>query len=1051
LVLPLAGVALAENSPTINVEPEISYVNQHDTVTLTVTLSVPAPHEVNIDWENESGPNDPDASTTRRTPDAECDIAPGANQCSISYVADVVGYARTMDQPDVAVTGRQSGQATPPDIWRAWVDQDHNSIDPDFSDTTDTEADSGEGRDENTTPGTQTNQSELVAEPCVASGSTEPDCTDVVEVNIGALEVAPDVQTVDAGSTAILTARMFGPVRALTNIDFENEGGANDPDHSASLRTPDFSCDIQPGNRECSINYPMVGGSDVFRAWIDADNTQSSVEADEGEGPYAGRRDCDQPEDGGECDDYILTPEDSEVAGNGCDYSGVPGTEDQHEPDCTDVVRVSSRSGTVARIDCDDRTGAQAQDTERETNPASSSDEAGSIETYLCTAFNAVGGRVNGVLIKGENENGVNDPDSPDVASYDHPDYSCVTAADPRSPNPVAALRTQGICYIEVQQEEQELGTAEICFWAGTATEGAALCGDEPTGESQVADGTDAANDLADQVEKTWEDPSTFNLDCEPETAGNPVGATHTVTCTATSKSGATVSGVEVNAEIDGAGDAATDGGDTPERPDKTCTTGPDGKCSFTHTSTEEGNTTYRAWIEDGSNDPLPRDPDSTEGRDEQLQPGATAEPDSTDVVEKTWTPAPATVTMTPETDSAPVGTCNPYTITLTDADGAAVPNAVVDVEQRHERADNQTNGDEPTVSFCTPPDSGGPNPSNVDETKGDLGGGTGTSQESPNNQGTAGGETEKKTDQNGKVTIGIKVAPGNGSNGSGGVTITAWWESADNDDPDSTEPKDTSTKQWTPSSGEPGVPVAANLEPAAGKDPVGTRRTYTVTVSDANGDPVNEATVVWSEEGAGEFATTDTTTDASGKATAEVTSTEPGTQTITVDVEGCAEGSTCSDSSVQSWEIERPPSCPGHANDSRNQVVGTNGADVLTGSNGNDVICGLGGNDTITGLGGADLLLGGDGNDLLKGSAGKDTLRGQVGKDNLQGNGKNDKLVAGGGNDTLSGGGGSDRLRGGAGADKLNGGKGNDDLDGGTGKDTCRSGGGSDQFRRCE
>jgi Ca2+-binding RTX toxin-like protein len=106
---------------------------------------------------------------------------------------------------------------------------------------------------------------------------------------------------------------------------------------------------------------------------------------------------------------------------------------------------------------------------------------------------------------------------------------------------------------------------------------------------------------------------------------------------------------------------------------------------------------------------------------------------------------------------------------------------------------------------------------------------------------------------------------------------------------------------------------------------------------------------------------------------------------------------------------------CPAHGADTRNQVVGTPGADVLTGTAAADVICGLGGNDTLRGLGRSDLLVGGLGAD---------------------------RLLGGFGNDRLFGGFGNDRLFGGPGRDRLDGGRGNDLGVGGPGADT---------FIRCE
>jgi protocatechuate 3,4-dioxygenase beta subunit len=999
LMLPLSGVALADAIPTLEVTSEITAVNEDETVTLTATLSDVTPVSTNIDWENEScSDDDPGLETDpcdggngdRTMPDDECDIPAGGITCSISYKTNVAG-AHT-------------------DIWRAWVDVDHRRNGT-LSDATD-DSDGTEGRDESTSPGEGPTPNPLAQDTCEGTAGSEPDCTDVVEVRVTGMEIYPDTRTIDAGQTARLTARVFAPVQSAEgrNIDFENENGANDTD-ATTRNTPDQTCTIPQGQTECFVEYIGLRGSDTWRGWVDFDGVQSTFDGDGTEGRWSSSTtDCAQPEDAGQQPN--CTPSSgSPTAGQGCldpDPDGVRHGND--EPDCTDVVSRAFRAGPVALLDCDDQAGTQGQDTERETNPR------GEAEEYLCRATDQFGGNINGEKVKGEVLNGINDPDSDDSASFGSPDYQCTTETvylDPTGTVEEPEIEVdRGVCTQTVEAGENELGTAEVCWWIGTAAEGASLCGGETTGENQTSNGADTGNDLADKTEKTWADASTFRLDCDPETDSNPAGADHTVTCLVTSASDQPVSGVNVDVLATGANDPTLPVNPA-GTPDFTCTTGPDGTCSFTHAdSPDEGETVYRAFI-DSDDDDTTNNSDATEGRDENTTPGARAEPDNTDVVSKTWTAPPTTVTVTPETDTAAVGQCNAYTITLTDADGAPVPNAVVDVEQRHENANNEINNDEPTVGFCTPPASAGANPSDVDESKGD-GGGAGAA-ENPNNSGTAGGETTNRTDQNGTVTIGIEIAPGNGSNGSGGVTLTAWWEGEDNDDPDSEEPSDTATKSWTATNGEPGVPAGANLEPSSSTDNLGETQTYTVTVSDANGDPVEDATVTWSEEGAGEIVTHEDTTDASGQASAQVTSDEQGTQTITVEVSGCAEGFSCTDSATQIWETETPPTCPGHANDSRNQIVGTSGRDTLVGTSGADVICGKGGNDTIRGKGGKDLLLGG------------------------------------GGNDALSGGGGNDRLKGGSGKDNLEGGSGKDNLNGGSGKDRCSGGPGRDRMTACE
>ncbi|MBI4259050.1 MAG: hypothetical protein HY658_00655 [Actinobacteria bacterium] len=150
----------------------------------------------------------------------------------------------------------------------------------------------------------------------------------------------------------------------------------------------------------------------------------------------------------------------------------------------------------------------------------------------------------------------------------------------------------------------------------------------------------------------------------------------------------------------------------------------------------------------------------------------------------------------------------------------------------------------------------------------------------------------------------------------------------------------------------------------------------------------------------------------------------------------------------------DEAPKCPGYENDLRNQVVGTPAGEELVGTEGPDIICGLGGNDTLLGLEGDDLLIGGGGNDVLLGHEGNDTLLGGggadelwggPGADTLNGGAGADLLVGGGGPDTMNGGAGPDILFGEAGADTLNGGRGADILLGQAGKDGYRGGGGFD------
>lgn len=296
------------------------------------------------------------------------------------------------------------------------------------------------------------------------------------------------------------------------------------------------------------------------------------------------------------------------------------------------------------------------------------------------------------------------------------------------------------------------------------------------------------------------------------------------------------------------------------------------------------------------------------------------------------------------------------------------------------------------------------------------------------------------------------------------------------------------------PPPGAEDVPHSLELSPDTSSDPVGTTKSYTATVTDENGQPLEGINVTWSERGAGSITSSEATTDANGQAQAEVTSTDRGDQTVTASTAACTTTGDCSDTSVQHWGTA---GC---------DVYGTEDDDVLTGTGASETICGFGGNDTILGKGGDDELrghqgddsirggsgidhviagrggddvVGGPGADRLGGSSGHDALRGQLGEDDVVGGrgndvmaggddddhmtgrpdddeitgDKGDDVVSGGdGHDTLYGNPGNDTVGGHRGDDFLRGANGNDRLDGGQGADDCNaSPGANDSERRCE
>lgn len=601
------------------------------------------------------------------------------------------------------------------------------------------------------------------------------------------------------------------------------------------------------------------------------------------------------------------------------------------------------------------------------------------------------------------------------------------------------------------------------------------------------------ADDPQDSVTKTWAAalPAGSVIDCDDASGDdaetNAAGASETYTCTVTQPDGPDgntapdpVANVRIDAEnLNGANDPDNSSAAGTADHNDACTTGGSGTCTIVIAPSENqtGTANICFWVDADADDAFNPAGEAADGGGCNAEAAATEDADTIDVVTKTWTSTVTSVTISPTSDSASVGTCNAFTITVRDSVGQPLSGVTVDVEQTHARATNNTANDEPTVDFCVP--TSGPNPSEVETNRGDL-------RESPDNSGTAGGETRLTTNASGQITIGISVTAGQGSDGSGTVSVVAFTETTDNDDPDAGEPQTTATKTWV-------TPDARTIdcEPEAGDNVVGTSHTVTCTVRDRFGDVIAGEGVTFSESGPGDITSaTQATTNAQGIATATVRSTEPGTQTITgtltdtltgePNVDDCERAANdpsgspagvCADSVVKTWSQSPPPvaTCPGFADDPRNQIVGTAAGDQLVGTAGDDIICALGGNDIVDGGAGDDLILlgggndgafgrdgndiirGGGGDDLISGGEGSDRIRGGAGNDGLSGNSDDDVLRGGIGSDTLAGGPGNDRLFGGDGADTLQGGRGNDLLGGGRGIDTCSGGRGRDVFRSCE
>lgn len=916
---------------------------------------------------------------------------------------------------------------------------------------------------------------EGAAEASTPGRIQEADATDVVTatwVSVATatqLDCAPETATNPAGTshTVGCTVRdSGGNVVGSARVDVEATG-ANDPDNGNTLTTPDFTCTTS-GSGTCQFvhsNQTNGSGTTTYRAWVDADSNNSNPEADQTEGQ---------------------------------DAAAAPGS--VPENDNTDVVTKTWTAGAAIGLDCDDQTGP---DTEQETNAGAGSADPTTAEIYTCRVTDSSNNTVSGSFtVWGEVETSVNDPDNPDSNSPTSPDYQCTTS--------------NGTCQITATQMENELGTTNICFWVGQLSDGAALCASESVGESQSGNGADTGNDFADKVALTWIQVTTATrLDCTPETDSDPVGGSHTITCTARDASNNLVNGAQIDVEASGVNDP--DNGNSLTTPDFTCTTAGSGTCNVVDSTANNtaGLTTYRAWIDrDGSNSSV--EADQTEARDEAATPGSKVEIDDTDVVTKSWFGAPTAVTIAPTSDTAGVGACNPFTILVSDAAAQGVENLIVDVEQVHQLANDGIANNEPQVSFCTP--TAGTNPSAVTTSAGDR-------VESPDNLGTAGGETAIRTNASGLVTIGISVAPANGSSGVGTVSVTAFYETTDDDDP--AAPQATATKTW-----EIPTPRTISCTPLQGSTATGLNYNVTCTVRSRDGLALSGQGVVFTTSGPGTLTTATTVvTNQFGQATVTASSLDPGVQTITgtlqTDLTGAEPGEVddcdrlandpsgspagvCSHSVTHTWTqaavatvsltpAEMTTRVGGQqkftfqardaggvpvagvpvswtmigtgrfvSSEAETNANGTAVAVVTSSQPGNATIlasvpgCGSTCSDNSAQHWGpiGCTIFGTTRGDVLRGTRGSDTICGFGGNDRIIGRGGNDVILAGDGSDTIKGGSGSDSLKGGGGDDNISGGDGGDLLYGGPGDDKlngnrgidgCRPGPGRDVQRDCE
>lgn len=974
---------------------------------------------------------------------------------------DVDG-GNTPDTPDLTCTVgvnastctvTYSGNALGTDSIRGWID--HDGLTP--AQGGQTEADLGE-----TLNGEDSDTTDVVSKTWTAGAASRLDCDDPAGPDTER-ETNPSLSGAASNETYLcrVSDAAGNPILSQTIVNGEVTAGPNDPDatNGASFDTPDFTCNTGTDGH-CPITVTQLEsatGTATICFWIGANGgTLCATE-----------------------------PVDEAAANNGSDNAN----------DAADAVAKTWEARTAA-------TGGVDAEPETDTN------NLGENHTITATVYDQFGDPFQGnTQVRFEFFGG-----SPSDPAND-------AGNTPATADRTCTTNNSATCSITYTQTTTS-GTDLICVWTNAAPAMAnnnvtGTCGGEGLTDADdaagQADEPAPANDDVDVVQKVWQNPNApSRVDCSPELDNNPTGTAHTITCTATNSFGNLSAGAVVDVEATGAGDP--DGTNTPLTPDFTCTTNAQGTCSFTHgpggtgTTTAPGTTVYRAWI-DADNNNTTSEADATEGRDESTAAGATAEPDDTDVVNKTWTGPPAAITATPAADTASVGTCNAFTFTVVDAAGNPVSGVRLDVEQRHATSTDTTANNEPVVGFCLP--GSGPNTTAVDVDFGDLR----PPAETPDNSGTIGGETTDTTNAAGQITVGVSVAPSNNSNGTGNVAVLAFFETADNDDRDTNEPQATATKTWIVPEGR-----TIDCEPETVTNATGVTQTVVCIVRDRFGEPVPNEGVTFTETGPGDLTSAaSVTTDANGRAQVTATSLQPGAQTVTGtitddlsgaepnEVDECdrnandpggAPGGICSDSVTLNWTQATPFSVtlspeeawnePGtphtfiatvrdqagnpvagvpvtwsstgaggfSSSDASTNASGQAQAVATSTDRGNQTItvstaCATGGDCTASAVKhwGPDFcdVYGTEGPDRLVGTTGDDVICGFDGDDVISGRGGNDLILGHGGNDVITGGSGRDTIQAGSGHDFVKGGDGPDFVRGGRGDDVLRGSAGAD------
>jgi Ca2+-binding RTX toxin-like protein len=368
----------------------------------------------------------------------------------------------------------------------------------------------------------------------------------------------------------------------------------------------------------------------------------------------------------------------------------------------------------------------------------------------------------------------------------------------------------------------------------------------------------------------------TRTLQATPETDDNPTGTTHSVTATLSSAADATSGAIPIFFEVEsGPGNAD---GNTPGTPDLSCTVAIGGtSCTTgTYSSTGVGNDVIRGWIAvadapidtaEGADAGNPSVDEPSGGTD---VPGTIGEPDTTDVVTKTWfagLPAAATLDCDDasgnDTETNPIsGPNSTETYTCTVVSGTTpISGAVIDAENLNGANDPDNSAAAGTADFndaCT----------------------TGAA-------GTCTVNIAASESQAGSADICFwmdedsdNVFDPAGVEADGGVCDTEAVGAAENNNK-----TDVVNKTWAA----PTVTTIA-ITPDSDVNQVGTSHTATATVTDQFGNPMAGVNVDWRVTGRNTVTVNDTVTNNQGQATLTYTDIGPGASAGNDTIRACTD-----------------------------------------------------------------------------------------------------------------------------------------------------------------